>query len=335
MNLRKFDDQCVQLTTIYDDVIEGICTYNDAEYNESEYGRKEESLKILYYMFYKKYIKKVISLEDHWGPFGRFSDSYGKLEEMVLEDDIDMIDEALSTEEDEHIIRILHCLEDHYLDSSKYDENHRKEFIKLLQNLLKYNENEEVIKRTKKILSIWHHYPKVYIDFDGVLLDTWSVIFNEYYKTYKTEELDDPKLNEVMNRLGWKEILSNSEVIHNSLEKVKKLEKIYDVCILSKINSEQEAIEKEAFLKKHNINNMCFVPYTHSKTKYVDSKKAVLIDDTISNLEEWEQEGGIAISFHKDLNKKDNFGIENTKYKTINDLLAIPTILLDIDIPRM
>ena len=64
MKLKKYDDKLVRITTIDDEVFEGICSYNDKEYNEFEFGKKEESLQMIYFMFYKGAIKNVEILDD-------------------------------------------------------------------------------------------------------------------------------------------------------------------------------------------------------------------------------------------------------------------------------
>ena len=32
---------------------------------------------------------------------------------------------------------------------------------------------------------------EIYIDFDGVIVDTWNLIYNEYKKKYKTTEINE------------------------------------------------------------------------------------------------------------------------------------------------
>ena len=34
---------------------------------------------------------------------------------------------------------------------------------------------------------------KIYIDFDGVILDTWEVIFKKYYEKFNTTEIYEDK----------------------------------------------------------------------------------------------------------------------------------------------
>lgn len=40
---------------------------------------------------------------------------------------------------------------------------------------------------------------KIYIDFDGILLDTWNFIYNQYLNKYKSKRLEEIKI--VMEKL--------------------------------------------------------------------------------------------------------------------------------------
>lgn len=168
---------------------------------------------------------------------------------------------------------------------------------------------------------------KVYIDFDGVILDTWEIISKEYYNKFESTDISEDNIKKLMIDIGWNNILKNSKEINYSIEKIKQISKIYDICILSKINSINEEKEKSKFLLNNEIKEMCFVPYASSKTQYVDPQDNILIDDDIKNLEEWEQHGGKAIFFNKDLNNHDSYGNINDKFVIINDLLRIYDII--------
>ena len=168
---------------------------------------------------------------------------------------------------------------------------------------------------------------KIYIDFDGVILDTWDLIFRKYYEIYKTSEIYEDEIKKLMLDIGWDYIINNSIEINNSINNIKQLLIKYEVCILSKVNSKEEADAKKKFLIKNNITNMCFVPYNSKKIEYVDPHKNILIDDDLKNLEEWEQSGGISIFFNKDLSIYDSYGNKNNKFLVINDLLKFNDII--------
>ena len=151
MNLKKYDEKCVRITCDDGNVFEGISLYSDSEYNECEYNRKDESLDIENFKFYKSYIKKVENLENHNGPYGKFTDKYGTLEKMNVEDGIDTIVDILFGEEDEHIYRMLICLEDYF--NNNYDLDYKKLKIHL-EKLLKYYTNPKIIEEAKKLIEL-------------------------------------------------------------------------------------------------------------------------------------------------------------------------------------
>lgn len=111
MDLRKYDGKCVSITDRWGETVEGVCEWNSEEYDEHEFGRREESLGIMNFLFYAGDIVRIESLEGHTGPYGRFSAPYGRLEELIVEDGFDSIEDALDSEEPEHIVRVLACLE--------------------------------------------------------------------------------------------------------------------------------------------------------------------------------------------------------------------------------
>ena len=110
MDLSQYDDKCVRIIDDDGEIYDGICMFNSAEYCEAEFGRAEDALQITCFLFYKSHIREVISLEDHTGPYGRFLDPFGHLEEVAAEDQ-DLIDEILECEEPEHVARMKRCLE--------------------------------------------------------------------------------------------------------------------------------------------------------------------------------------------------------------------------------
>lgn len=168
---------------------------------------------------------------------------------------------------------------------------------------------------------------KIYIDFDGVILGTWEVIFEKYKEQFKTIEIDENKIKKVMLDIGWSFILDNSEEINNSLKNIKEISKNYQVCILTKVNSVEEQNSKKKFLQENGITKICFVPYNSSKTQYANPHKNILIDDDLKNLEDWEQKGGISIFFNKNLDNYDSYGNKSNKFIIINDLLKIYDII--------
>ena len=115
--LNCFDGQCVQIIDSDGIVFEGICHYNEAEENEVLFGRNEESLKILNFNFYASTIKDISTIQYNETKYGHFTQCYGNIEIMTALDGIDSITDVFESGENEHIYRLLLCL-DVYLDPS-------------------------------------------------------------------------------------------------------------------------------------------------------------------------------------------------------------------------
>ncbi len=151
-DLRRYDNKCVRIIDSDGDAFDGICHHNGAEYDEHEYGRAEEGLQIENFLFFKSDIKEIRILDDNKGPYGRFLDPYGKLEILTVEDGIDSIEEILFSEENEHVIRLLNCLE-YYLDpASALSLPDRERVPDVLRKLLEVNSEPDVQKKAWEIL---------------------------------------------------------------------------------------------------------------------------------------------------------------------------------------
>lgn len=141
MKLSNFDDKIVRLEDIFGNTYEGIAIYNNEEYNYHEYGNNEESIVLDNIMFFKSLILNVEEIKD-------FSNKYGYLEEEVIEAGIDIIDEVLDSEDNISIYRLLLCIKD------KLDTFYEKEeLFKLLDRLIKYNDDKKNIELAKEILN--------------------------------------------------------------------------------------------------------------------------------------------------------------------------------------
>lgn len=176
MNLRKYDGKCVRIITVSGEVYEGIVSFDDKEYAFHEYGRNQEALHLTPIVFYKDDILSVISLEDVNGLFGHYSEKYGLLEKQCLEWGTDLIEEILDSEDDVQIIRMLACMKDNFqslaeravpgmapwrngksISEPEDDKNEQGpvylgELEKMLNTLVKYNENDEVVKEANDLL---------------------------------------------------------------------------------------------------------------------------------------------------------------------------------------
>ena len=156
---------------------------------------------------------------------------------------------------------------------------------------------------------------KIYIDFDGVILDTDTTIDN----IIKDSSIDK---KEYIRNCDWDKILNNTAVINNSIKYLR--ESKLDINLLSKISTLEEGIAKVKYLRNKDVDmNIHLVPTKISKSDMVSPKGNILIDDKIYNLDEWSCKGGISIFFNKDNKDMDIYDKTNTKYKKISDLRMI------------
>lgn len=142
MNLKKYDNKKVRFTDSENNTIEGISYYYTKEIAECMYGINSECLKITCFLFRKEEIKDISIIDE-------FSAPYGKIEKWAVEDGMDLVDEVLYSEEDEHVYRLLLCLEDK-INSIDY----QKELYDKLLSFSKYNEDKKIAKELEKLLKL-------------------------------------------------------------------------------------------------------------------------------------------------------------------------------------
>jgi hypothetical protein len=159
---------------------------------------------------------------------------------------------------------------------------------------------------------------KLYIDFDGVIVDT----ITKPYQYFKENNMSEKEVFEYYKNLDWDIFLKESPLIPESIEAINEMieNNIYEVNILTHVTSLYELEEKIKFLIFHIKNcqkvNIIGVPKKISKFDMVDPKNNILVDDYSSNLREWEKHGGIGIKFSNKL---------NDKFYTINSLKKLIT----------
>ena len=155
---------------------------------------------------------------------------------------------------------------------------------------------------------------KVYVDFDGVLLDTDSVIDKEFDGNGERREF--------VKNYDWFKLMRDDLIINNALDYINNSK--YEVSLLSKISSMCEGQAKIKYLRNKGVNiDINLVPTLINKCDVVSAYGNVLIDDKIVNLDSWSNSGGISIYFNKDSKDTDIHGDINTKYPMISDLSCL------------
>lgn len=158
---------------------------------------------------------------------------------------------------------------------------------------------------------------QLYIDFDGVILDTMTKSYKELEKE-NIDKRDQEKVMEFFRKLDWKKLIEETDVINDSINEIKKIcaSKKFNVYILTHINSTNEMVEKIKFLHK-NLPSVTIVsvPKEIPKTEVVNPSAAILIDDYSGNVKEWQKKLGIGIKFVKEL--------EGSEYPEITHLSEV------------
>ena len=152
----------------------------------------------------------------------------------------------------------------------------------------------------------------LYIDFDGVILDTITPLYDDYHK----QNISKEKAKEFYINYPWKNIIDDKYIINDSINDIYKIidSKKYNLAILTHVNSINEAVLKIKYLRKY-FKDITIIPCPKeiSKTKMIHTKDSILIDDYAGNLREWKAEGGIGVRFNQEGNGKGFLTIKNLR----------------------
>lgn len=158
---------------------------------------------------------------------------------------------------------------------------------------------------------------KLYLDCDGVILDTVS---KEVYDRLSKMGIDtQDKVRDYFSSLNWDDYIVECGQINDSIEKIKYLSSYFDIEILTHVNSLEEGESKIRYFTKMlpdiKVNT---VPKSIDKGDFVDPKGIILVDDFIPNLDYWTNKGGIGVKFSDSGKECD--------YVTITDLLDLMNV---------
>lgn len=160
----------------------------------------------------------------------------------------------------------------------------------------------------------------IYIDFDGVILNTWEIFYNQYCQKYNTTVLEERKIKDIMVNSDWDKVLKESEIINDIINNLIELSNKYNIIILTKVNCLSEKNSKLKYLNNVGIENIVFVGYEQQKSSVVNPNGKILIDDDIQNLDDWSNNGGISLFFNSKHENIDSYGRLNYKYTLIDNL---------------
>ena len=162
---------------------------------------------------------------------------------------------------------------------------------------------------------------ELYIDFDGVILDT----ITEGYSRMEKLGLDYKNSDDCISFFGnldWKEFIKNTPQINDSINSIQKIidSNRFRISILTHVVSLDEAMAKINYIRKYFKDiTIIPVPKKISKTKMVHSEGSILIDDYAGNLREWEEAKGIGVRFSTKKNGKGFYAIDR-----LDQILDLP-----------
>ena len=213
-----------------------------------------------------------------------------------------------------------------YKEAGYYRDLPYLENITPLKDLLPYVSNtvrlEDLLLIMKAINVKDTSRNMVYIDFDGVILDTEEELFREWRKNQSHHLLPESTKIEYIANTNWDYVLNNSRPINNAITYLNKMD-ITKTFILTKVHSlANEGSAKVKWCRENGIKqNIILVPYNVKKSDIVNANNNILIDDCIKNLNEWEHEGGKGILFDADDDNFDSWHVPNNKpYQKVLDL---------------
>jgi hypothetical protein len=147
----------------------------------------------------------------------------------------------------------------------------------------------------------------LYIDFDGVILDTITTTY-AIMEEMKIDTSDDNNTKVFYKSLDWKYIVEVTKEINDAYSCIRKIiaSNKFNVAILTHVHSLSE-IEQKVLVIRKNVGpeiSIIAVPKSLPKTEIVNPKGAILIDDFSKNSELWEEAGGLSIRFNTELEDK-------------------------------
>lgn len=175
---------------------------------------------------------------------------------------------------------------------------------------------------------------KLYIDFDGVILNTIEVSYKQIKEKYGDNATTEESAK-FYQSINWESFIKECSPINNSIENLRKImeSNLYDVTILTHVLSDHEQVEKEKYLEEQLPGiKIIAVKKPSPKWDAVDCKDAILVDDYSENLYDWEEHGGIAIKFTQKNKQYDFMTINSletllTEYKKIKQKVEKEKIL--------
>lgn len=156
---------------------------------------------------------------------------------------------------------------------------------------------------------------RLYIDFDGVIMDTIPYLYAALNKEGIDPRVNDEAAINFFSTYDFRNVIKDEYILNDSINCIQKIidSSLFDVHILTHVISLKEGVVKINYLRKYFKEiTIIIVPKEINKTDVLNAKDAILIDDYPINLEIWEKAGGIGVRFSNEL--------KSAGFKVINKL---------------
>lgn len=162
----------------------------------------------------------------------------------------------------------------------------------------------------------------IYIDLDGVVLDSQERMLERKYLTGFTDHTDKNQFDNYFNYTNihqeeWNYIIRDAKSINDSVEIIKELQQMKkNIAILTKINTLKEMEVKIDDLRNHRkiFIPIIFVPPSAKKHQVIMPNKQLLIDDYQKNVYQWIENGGKGLIFDQNLTKNTNQKVKSLEF---------------------
>lgn len=155
----------------------------------------------------------------------------------------------------------------------------------------------------------------IFLDLDGVILDT------EERVVQLKNQRQDLEWDEFFEQLDWQKLLSEAQEINGAIQIIRELQdRNKKIIILTKIHTLLEASAKVMELRYNRgitIPIMFVPPHIKKSEIYQPKNNEILIDDSIKNINDWNEHGGTGILF----SETDDNNINTSKVKSLKFLL--------------
>ena len=101
---------------------------------------------------------------------------------------------------------------------------------------------------------------RLYIDFDGVVMDTIPLLYNELEKN-GVQLGEEEEIKRVFGSFDFSTIIKDKNILNDSIDCIQKLldSKRFEIAFLSHVNSLAEGEVKIKYLRKHFKDNITII----------------------------------------------------------------------------